>query len=117
MTSIGSSLFYDCDLLQDVNLGTGITSIPESCFEHCDVLGNIKLPYRVASIGIDAFKNCVKLSSITIPRATTTIDSSAFSYPANMTVYGVAGTYAETFANEQGMKFVNQEVNAQTVSL
>ena len=117
VTSIGSSLFYDCDLLQDVNLGTGITSIPESCFEHCDVLGNIKLPYRVASIGIDAFKNCVKLSSITIPRATTTIDSSAFSYPANMTVYGVAGTYAETFANEQGMKFVNQEVNAQTVSL
>ena len=117
VTSIGSSIFYDCDALTDVTLGTGITSIPSSAFEHCDVLQSIVLPYRTATVGANAFKNCVALTEITIPRATTSIDATAFSYPSKMTVYGVAGTYAETFANEQGMKFVNKEVNAENVTL
>ena len=117
VTSIGSSIFYDCDALADVTLGTGITSIPSSAFEHCDVLQSIVLPYRTATVGANAFKNCVALTEITIPRATTSIDATAFSYPSKMTVYGVAGTYAETFANEQGMKFVNKEVNAEKVAL
>ncbi len=117
VTSIGSSIFYDCDALTDVTLGTGITSIPSSAFEHCDVLQSIVLPYRTATVGANAFKNCVALTEITIPRATTSIDATAFSYPSKMTVYGVAGTYAETFANEQGMKFVNKEVNAEKVAL
>ena len=117
VTSIGSSIFYDCDALTDVTLGTGITSIPSSAFEHCDVLQSIVLPYRAATVGANAFKNCVALTEITIPRATTSIDATAFSYPSKMTVYGVAGSYAETFANEQGMKFVNKEVNAEEVTL
>ena len=117
VTSIGSSIFYDCDALTDVTLGTGIISIPSSAFEHCDVLQSIVLPYRTATVGANAFKNCVALTEITIPRATTSIDATAFSYPSKMTVYGVAGTYAETFANEQGMKFVNKEVNAEKVAL
>lgn len=117
VTSIGSSIFYDCDALTDVTLGTGITSIPSSAFEHCDVLQSIVLPYRTATVGANAFKNCVALTEITIPRATTSIDATAFSYPSKMTVYGVAGTYAETFANEQGMKFVNREVKATEVKL
>ena len=117
VTSIGSSIFYDCDALTDVTLGTGITSIPSSAFEHCDVLQSIVLPYRTATVGANAFKNCVALMEITIPRATTSIDATAFSYPSKMTVYGVAGTYAETFANEQGMKFVNKEIDAEEVTL
>ena len=117
VTSIGSSIFYDCDALTDVTLGTGITSIPSSAFEHCDALQSIVLPYRTATVGANAFKNCVALTEITIPRATTSIDATAFSYPSKMTVYGIAGTYAETFANEQGMKFVNREVKATEVKL
>lgn len=117
VTSIDSSIFYDCDALTGVTLGTGITSIPSSAFEHCDVLQSIVLPYRAATVGANAFKNCVALTEITIPRATTNIDATAFSYPSKMTVYGVAGSYAETFANEQGMKFVNKEVNAEEVTL
>ena len=34
-----------------------------------------------------------------------------------MTVYGIAGTYAETFANQQGMKFVDKAVKATNVVL
>ena len=34
-----------------------------------------------------------------------------------MTVYGISGTYAETFANQQGMKFVDKAVKATNVVL
>ena len=117
VTSMGEKAFYDCDALTDVKLGTGITQIPTSCFEHCDALPSVVLPYRVSKVGDNAFKNCVALTEITIPRATTSISSSVFSYPAKMTVYGISGTYAETFANQQGMKFVNKAVKATNVVL
>ena len=117
VTSMGEKTFYDCDALTDVKLGTGITQIPTSCFEHCDVLPSVVLPYRVSKVGDNAFKNCVALTEITIPRATTAISTSVFSYPAKMTVYGISGTYAETFANQQGMKFVDKAVKATNVVL
>lgn len=117
VTSLGSKAFYTSELLHDVTLGTGLTTIPTYAFYECPALESIVIPYRVAKINDHAFANCTNLTSVTIPRATTTISSNAFSYPAKMTVYGVAGTYAETYANERGMKFVNQEIPATSVTL
>ena len=107
---IGADIFYDCDSLTDVVLGNGITQIPESGFEHCDKLEKIVLPYRIKKIGDSAFKNCIALTSITIPRATAAIGNSVFSYPSKMTIYGVPGTYAETYAADNSIKFAAQEV-------
>ena len=117
VTDLGSQIFYDCDALTDVKLGTGIKKIPDSAFEHCDKLASIVLPYRVESIGNNVFKNDVAFTEITIPRATTSIGSSAFSYFDKMTIYGVPGTYAETYAKEKGIKFVAKEVKAAKVTL
>ena len=117
VTSLGGQIFYDCDLLKNVTLGTGITKIPESAFEDCDVLEKIVLPYRVKEIEKNAFKNSVAFKEITIPRTTTNIDSTAFSYPKKTTIYGVPGTYAETFAKENGITFVSNEVKATDVKL
>lgn len=107
---IGADIFYDCDSLTDVALGNGITQIPESGFEHCDKLEKIVLPYRIKKIGDSAFKNCIAFTAITIPRATASIGNSVFSYPSKMTIYGVAGTYAETYAADNSIKFAAQEV-------
>ena len=117
VTSIGEQVFYDCDALTTVKLGSGLTEIPASTFEHCDVLESLRIPRRVTTIGDNAFKDCVKLTSITIPRSVTKISSNAFSYPKILTIYGVAGTYAETFANENSIKFVDQQIKATTASL
>ena len=75
------------------------------------------LPYRVSSIGAKAFKDCLVFKSITIPRATTSIADDTFSYYDRLTIYGVPGTYAETYANEKGIAFVGNEVNATKVTL
>ncbi|MDD6620537.1 MAG: leucine-rich repeat protein [Eubacteriales bacterium] len=117
VSTIGAYMFQDCDALTDVKLGTGITKIPSYAFEHCDMLKKIVIPYRVTSIAEHSFANCVTLTEIRIPRATTSIDSTAFSYPEKMTIKGVSGTYAEAFANAQGIKFINDEVKATAVSL
>ena len=117
VTSIGEQVFYDCDALTTVKLGSGLKSIPASTFEHCDVLESLRIPRRVTTIGNNAFKDCVKLTSITIPRSVTKISSNAFSYPKILTIYGVAGTYAETFAKENSIKFVDQQIKATAASL
>ena len=115
--TIGSNVFEHCDALADVKLSAGLTAIPANAFNQCASLSTIKIPYEVTKIGSNAFTNCVKLSEITIPRKTQTIASGVFSYPANMTIYGVTGTYAETYANNNNIKFVNREVNAEKVTV
>ena len=117
VTSFGTYVFYDCDSLTDVTLSGNMTSIPQYTFGDCDVLEEIVVPRRVTSIDGYAFANAVKFRAITIPRSVTSIASNAFSYPQKLTIYGVAGTYAETFANEKNITFVDKQVNAESVSL
>ena len=117
VTSYGSQMFYDCDALTTVKLGSGMKTIPESMFEHCDALESLSIPRCVTSVGNNAFKDCTKFTSVTIPRSVTSISASAFSYPKILTIYGVAGTYAETFAKENSIQFVDQQVKATAASL
>ena len=117
VTSFGKSAFSECELLSDVTLGTGITVIPTNAFHLCPSLEKMILPYRTAEIKANAFTNCTKLTEITIPRSVTTIAGSVFSYPGKLTIYGISGTYAETYANQIGAAFVNKEVSAADVTL
>lgn len=116
-TSIGQYIFAGCDSLKDVKLGTGLTKIPAYAFNLCPALEKIVLPYRITTVEANAFTNCTKLAEVTIPRGTSSISTSAFSYPEKLTIYGISGTYAETYANSIGATFVNKEVNATEVTL
>ena len=117
VTSIGSNIFAYCDKLKNVSLGTGITTIPEKAFFECPALESISLPYRVTAINSKAFGNCTALKEATILRNVTSIAKDAFSYPNILTVYGVAGTFAETYANDIGSKFVAIDKPATSVTL
>ena len=117
VTTIGNGVLYDCDSLTNISVGAGISKLSESCFEHCDNLEKIVLPYTIKSIDKSAFKECIALKEITIPRNTSSIGTSVFSYPAKMTIYGVAGTYAEKYAGEKGIKFVAIDKKTEKVSL
>ena len=114
---IGSYAFDGCEKLASVTFGNGIAEIPSNAFSNCPALNNVVIPYGVTEIGSSAFANCTSLTSITIPRTVMSIETNAFSYKDRMTIYGVPGTYAETFANNNGFKFVSQEHNATSVDL
>lgn len=117
VNNLGTKIFADCDALSKVDLGTSMTVIPNEMFYQCKSLEQIKLPYGITEIGESAFANCVNFKEITIPQATEKIAASVFSYPAGMTIYGVQGTYAETYASENGIKFENIDIPSKEVSL
>ena len=112
VTSMGASAFCHCDNLKDVSLGTGLTTIPQYAFANCGKIEEITLPYRMTKIDQYAFNADTSLTKIMIPRNVSSIATNAFSYPDKMTIYGVTGTYAETFANTNGYSFVSNEIPA-----
>ena len=105
VTKIGSNLFNGCTALTDVTLSTNLQAIPANTFYGCASLQKLVAPYAVTKIGKNAFANCTSLTSLTLLRNVTEAASDALSYPEQVTVYGVKGTYAETYAVSVGASF------------
>ena len=69
-----------CNMLQKVEVGSGVTSIGSNTFKSCYSLSSITIPNSVTSISTYAFFNCYSLSNIVIPNSVTNIGYSAFYY-------------------------------------
>lgn len=117
LQSLGGYAFQYCDVLTDVDLGAGLTEIPQYCFFADRSLETIICPQQMTKVGAHAFGNATAFKEITLNRRVTSIDSTAFSYPAKLTIYGIAGTYPETFAAEQEIAFVPLDVPAKSIRL
>lgn len=117
ITSMGNYCFAGCEALATVTLSQGLTTIPNYAFNGCTLLERVVIPYRVTKINTNAFSNCTSLTEVTIPRGAETLADDVFSYPEDLTIYGISGTYAETYANTIGATFVNKEVHATVVTL
>lgn len=81
-----------------------VTVIGEAAFEHIDAV-SVNIPDGAASIGDRAFADCLSLEWIWIPESVTDISGTAFAGDT-LTIYGVAGSAAETFALGAGIPFV-----------
>ena len=106
VTRIGEWAFAYCDVLKDVTINNGVTNIGRYAFRVCTSLTSIHIPNCVTSIEEGTFERCTSLASITIPESVTSIDEQAFRSCDNLTIYGVAGSYAETYAEQNGIPFV-----------
>jgi hypothetical protein len=84
VTSIDSSVFYNCYNLSSIAIPDSVTSIDTNAFNYCYNLLSIVIPDSVTSIGSGAFYRCYNLSSIAIPDSVTSIGSSAFNYCYNL---------------------------------
>lgn len=83
-----------------------VTSIGGSAFEGCSGLTSISIPESVTSIGKSVFRQCSGLTEISITPSVTSIDDNAFyNCSKELTIYGTAGSYAETYAKENNIKF------------
>lgn len=117
VTKIGSNLFNGCTALTDVTLSTNLQAIPANTFYGCASLQKLVAPYAVTKIGKNAFANCTSLTALTLLRNVTETAADALSYPEQVTVYGVKGTYAETYAASVGARFAAIDRPATAVSL
>ena len=118
LESLGERAFQYCDVLADVDLGAGLKVIPKYCFYEDPALQKVILPYQFTTVNASAFANCTKLTDITFNRNVSSVDASALSYKDKTTIHGVKGTYAETFASDNGFKFeaLNAPVTGITLS-
>lgn len=117
LTSLNSKVFQGCELLKNVNLGTGLTEIGTYAFEGCEAMESIVFPNSLTTIKGYAFANNPKLTHVTMPESITSIADTAFSYPTSMTVYGIRGSYAETWAENKGATFEENKLKAETLVL
>ena len=107
VTSIGNSAFDSCsNFTGDLVIPESITSIGDNAFSGCSgFTGDLVIPDSVTSIGEKAFFDCRKLSGIAyIPASVKEIGKGALS--TINTIYGVAGSAAETYAEKNFIEFM-----------
>ena len=98
VTSIGTYAFQKDAALKNVTLSSGLTQIPSYAFANCTSMTELEIPSGVTTIKDHAFYQDTKLKTFVIPASVSRIEDNAFSYPTSSTVYGVAGSYAESYA-------------------
>lgn len=88
--------------------GYAVTALGDNLFKDSTVT-SVTLPASVISIGWFAFFGCSSLQTVTLGEAVNTIGYAAFDgCPKSLTIYGVAGSYAEKYAMSYGLQFKAQ---------
>ncbi|WP_407382562.1 leucine-rich repeat protein [Ruminococcus sp.] len=98
--------FSSCHL-STVTFEEGTTKVIANLFRGCRGLTNVTIPDTFTEIGDNAFRACENLESITIPASVTSIGADAFAEIENLTICGYVGSYAEQYAAEKGIDFLN----------
>ncbi len=97
---------FSYEELKGVTIPGSVSVIGNKAFYNCDYLSSVVLPQGVVSIGDSAFETCSELMSVTIPESVTSIGTNAFlDCPSAMVIKGYTDTCAESYAEENGIKF------------
>ena len=114
--SLGEGAFRSCSGLTALPaLGSLVTRIPDECFYGCSSLMAETLPETVRALGDYALANS-GLTELTVAASLTEIGASALD--KDVVLRGEAGSYAETWAAENGLSFLaNESARIETVAL
>ena len=110
VTSIANNLFSGNKKITSVVVPNTVVSMGDYVFFKATSLKSVTLSDSLSKINTAVFYGCTSLEKVVIPASVTTIDSSAFLECPNLTIYGYEGTYAQTFAEENGIPFSVMEV-------
>ena len=108
VNAIGSSAFYGCTALGDLQIGIGVNSIGDYAFKNCSSLITVDIPESVLSVGYEAFCNCNNLNEITFYYAECKIrdGSGTLKMSPNAVIFGYAGSTAQAYAESNGYHFL-----------
>lgn len=107
ISTVGTRAFQNCVLLSEIILPEKLHLIKTQAFANCTSLSEIILPENLEKIDSLAFENCTNLTDITIHDKITLIADNAFDNipKEQLTIHGIAGSYANTFATTNGYAF------------
>ena len=112
---VDASTFSDCENLKTVTFESGMAKIPAYALAQCKSVTAIEILEGVTEIEEDAFWNAENLSRVIIPESVTTIADTSFSGCNKLTIYGYKGSYAETYANNHGIEFIDIQTASSTL--
>ena len=101
---------------------SSVTSIGDCAFS-LSSLTSVTIQNGLTIIGYGAFSYCTSLTSITIPSSVTFIGEKfddpsapdvAFDGSVNLTIYGCSGSYAQSYADDYGIPFINIALTVST---
>ncbi|MEX1308741.1 MAG: leucine-rich repeat protein, partial [Eubacteriales bacterium] len=112
---IAGYAFLKAQYLKNVELPSGVISVGDYAFYSVSNITEIEIPETVEVIGYRAFSDNKKLKKVTIMPTATNIgqgewddsESNILVGSSSAVIYGVAGSYAETYANQCGLKFIS----------
>lgn len=104
---VGQYAFYGCTSLKTLTMDCKITAINDSVFENCSSLESVTIPTKVKTIYSNAFSGCTNLESVTIYNGVSAISDNAFvGCSDNFSIKANEGSYAETFAQDNNINFI-----------
>ncbi|MEO1814171.1 MAG: leucine-rich repeat protein [Acetobacterium sp.] len=106
VSRLGMRSFYNCPNLDSVFLGNGLITIGNGSFWGAQALTSIIIPSSVTTIGYAAFANCNALTKITILNSALAFDGQVFGTIPHLTIYGYAGSTADSYAYANLRPFV-----------
>lgn len=109
VTSLGESAFRGCSALRNVSISRNLSKLDSNVFSECTGITEIVLPGNLTTISgsaySGAFYNCKGLKYIKIPENVVSISEYAFQKCDNLTIYGKEGSTAQTYAENNKIKF------------
>ena len=111
ITSIGNYAFaYTCKNVNAIEFeaGSQLQSVGAVAFMNVANVKDIVLPDTVTYIGVYAFGDCYALETLAVSQAASYIASTAFTGSANVVLNVAEGTYAEKFANANGISYTTR---------
>ena len=139
VTEMGSYVFSSCLALEEIILGKGVSTIAQEAFADCISLRKVELPQAVTMVKEKAFMGCTSLTEVifrgvqimdakvfigcpsltkmTLPRSVFRVSEDILVDASGVTIYGLAGTYAEDYAQRVGATFADISIHATDVQL
>lgn len=101
--------FFECTGITFLNIPNDITEIPYALCNKMESLNKVKMGENTTVINELAFANCTSLKEIEIPESVIQIADNAFkNIESQLTIYGVKGSYAEKYADDKGIVFIEK---------
>ena len=104
---IGDYAFRSWENATSIYLPEHLQHIGPYAFENCSAVTTITIPDSVTYIGEGAFYNCGMLEAVYIPEGVSFIGANAFTNCGNIVIHGKINSYAETYAMENNIPFVD----------
>lgn len=111
LEKIGENAFDQCPNITKITVPGKVRTLSAGAFDICANLYEVIIEEGVESIGDEndyraIFSYCPKLTKIFIPETVKSIDKRAFEKSSNLIIYGVPGSYAQQYAVEKDIPFM-----------